>query len=91
MATIQEINTSIMFGDFTNDQLDSIITAIKFRRNDMIKTNKRSFLPGSRVKFYSSRQGQTFVGTVEKVAVKFITVKTSQGRWKVPANMLEAA
>lgn len=91
MANIQEVNTSIMFGDFTNDQLDSIISAIKFRRNALTKVNKRSFLPGTQVKFYSTRRGQTFVGTVEKVAIKFVTVATPQGRWKVPASMLEAA
>jgi len=27
---------------------------------------------------------------VEKIALKYVTVKTAQGmRWKVPANMLE--
>ena len=33
----------------------------------------------------------TYSGTVEKIAVKFITVNTGTGRWRVPANMLEAA
>ena len=91
MATIQEVNSAIMFGDFTNDQLDSIIAAIKFRRGQLTRENKRQFRVGSAVKFYSTKRGQTFAGTVEKVAIKFVTVATPQGRWKVPANMLEAA
>jgi hypothetical protein len=28
---------------------------------------------------------------VSKVAIKYVTVTTQQGLWKVPANMLEAA
>lgn len=91
MATIQEVNSAIMFGDFSNDQLDSIIGAIKFRRTQLTKVNKRAFGPGAQVKFYSTKRGITVVGVVEKVAIKYVTVNTNQGRWKVPANMLEAA
>ena len=91
MATIQEVNSSIMFGDFTNEQLDSVISAIKYRRNELAKDAKRSFRVGSQVKFYSTKRGQTFTGQVTKVAIKYITVKTVSGLWRVPANMLEAA
>lgn len=90
MATIQEVNSSIMFGDFTNDQLNAIISAVKFRRGQLTKQAKYQFRVGSSVKFVSTRTGQTVLGTVEKMAVKFATVNTNQGRWKVPANMLEA-
>lgn len=90
-TTIQQVNSAIMFGDFTNDQLDSIIAAIKFRRSTLTKINKRAFQPGAQVKFYSTKRGQTFTGTVEKVAIKFVTVRTSGSLWKVPASMLEAA
>lgn len=91
MATIQEVNSAIMFGDFTNDQLNSIVSAIKFRRTQMTKVAKRAFGPGTQVKFYSTKRGVTIVGIVEKVAIKYVTVNTNQGRWRVPANMLEAA
>lgn len=92
MATIQEINSIIMFGNFTNDQLNSILSAVKFRRNQLAREAKRSFLPGSQVKFTSTRNGQTVVGTVEKVAIKYVTVRDGfYGLWKVPASMLEAA
>jgi small-conductance mechanosensitive channel len=52
--------------------------------------NKRAFGVGSRVQFHSAKRNQTLVGTVEKVAIKFVTVNTGTGRWKVPANMLQA-
>lgn len=92
MSTIQEINSAIMFGDFTNDQLNSIISAVKFRRSQLTRDAKRAFHVGSRVKFSSTRTGQTVVGTVEKVAIKYITVRDPiRGLWRVPANMLESA
>jgi len=91
MATIQEINSLIMFGDFNNEQLTSIIDAIKFRRAQMTRDAKRSFTVGSDVKFFSTKRGITVSGRVTKVAIKYITVSTAQGLWRVPANMLEAA
>jgi hypothetical protein len=91
MTTIQEVNSAIMFGDFSNDQLNSIIGAIKYRRGQITQSAKRSFRVGSKVKFYSDKRGQIFVGTIEKMAIKFATINTSTGTWKVPANMLEAA
>jgi hypothetical protein len=97
MATIQEINSSIIGGNFTNDQLDSIIMAIKFARNQLATKAKGSFVKGTKVKFTSSRNGQTILGTVDKVNRKFILVREDKpgiqigGVWRVPANMLEAA
>lgn len=90
MTTIQDVNSAIMFGDFTNDQLNAIVSAVKFRRAQITKENKRQLCVGSQVKFVSSRTGQTVFGSVKKIAIKYITVSSPQGLWKVPANMLEA-
>lgn len=89
MTTIQEINSTIMFGDLSNEQLDSVIMAVKYRRNQLSRQIKRSVVLGDRVKFHSSRRNQTVIGTVEKVAIKYITVNSGMTRWRVPANMLE--
>ncbi len=89
MSTIQEVNSSIMFGDFTNDQLDSIMSAIKFRRSQISKETKRAITIGTKVKFTSNRNGQTYTGVVEKIAIKNIIVRTPLGGYRVPANMLE--
>ncbi len=90
-ATIQQINSSIMFGTFTNEQLDSIMCAVKYARAQLGKEIKRSLSRGDSVKFYSSKRGTTVFGTVEKVAIKYVTIRANNGLWKVPANMLEAA
>jgi len=89
--TIQQVNAAIISGAFTNDQLTSIVHAVKYAREQITKRNRRTITVGSTVKFVNSRSGQTEIGTVEKMAIKFATVRTSTVRWRVPANMLEAA
>ena len=90
-SEIQQINSSIMFGSFTNDQLDSIIAAVKFARGQLAKQAKNTFIRGSKVKFTSSRTGQTVLGEVTDVKRKFIHVRSGMTNWRVPANMLSAA
>ena len=91
VATIQQINSSIMFGNFTNDQLDSVISAIKYARSQLGKSMKQGLRVGDKVEFYSSKRGITVTGTVSKIAIKYITVNSASGLWKVPANMLKEA
>lgn len=96
MATIQEVNTSIMFGDFTNDQLNSIIAAIKYRRGQLTKESVRDLRLGGKVKFVNSRTGGVIIGSVEKINRKFVIVREDRGNylprsWRVPASMLEQA
>lgn len=85
---IQAINVAILEGGFTNDQLSSISDAVRFARARLIDQAKCTIKRGSTVEFTSSKTGRTMQGTVEKVAIKFATVNTIQGRWKVPMNML---
>ena len=87
--TITELNQAIMFGEFTNDQLNSLMMAIKFNRARLGKQNKYAFSPGDTVRFDS--RGKRYVGIVKRILVKNIVVQTSLGTYKVPANMLEAA
>lgn len=90
MLTIQEINKAIMFGKFNSEELTSIGEAIKFNRAQLVRQVKRSLELGSTVKFTSNRNGMTYIGTVEKIAIKYITVRdNNRGLWKVPASMLE--
>ena len=88
---IKEINSAIMHGDFTNEQLNSIGDAIRFARAQLVARNKSVLSIGANVKFTSSTKG-TFIGTVEKINRKFVIVRENGktfGNWKVPANMLE--
>ena len=88
MKTIQEVNTAIMFGYWTNVELMSMIDAVKWKRATLAKLTKASLMCGDQVQFTSSKTGMTLQGTVTKIAIKYITVQTKQGAWRVPANML---
>ena len=85
---IMQINTEILQSNFTNDQLTSIVDAVKFARARLTDMNKRSLRIGQRVSFTSSRTGTLMSGDVVKIAIKFVTVRTIAGLWRVPANML---
>jgi hypothetical protein len=88
---VSQINTAIIQGTFTNTELSSMIDAVKFAKAKLTNRVKFTISNGSKVKFTSQKNGMTYSGTVEKVAIKFATVNTGQGRWKVPMNMLESA
>lgn len=91
LSEIQQINSAIMFGNFTNTELSSIISAVQFARTQLGKQKIRTFGKGDAVKFTSTKRGGiTVTGTVTKVAIKYVTVKEGSTLWKVPANMLEA-
>ena len=85
---ITQINTAILQGSFTNNQLTSIIDAVKFARARLTDQTKRSLSIGDNVNFTSSKTGRNVTGVVVKIAIKYVTVKTVQGAWRVPANML---
>ena len=86
---ITQINTAILQGSFTNNQLTSIIDAVKFARARLTEQTKRSLTIGDNVHFNSTKlKGAGVTGVVVKIAVKFVTVKTVSGMWRVPANML---
>jgi hypothetical protein len=89
--SIQDVNSAIMFGSFTNEQLESIASAVKFRRTQLAKAVKRSVAKGATVKFYNNRLGREMICTVEKVAIKYVTVAELAPHnrlWRVPASML---
>ena len=85
---VNQINTAIIQGTFTNDQLSSMIDAVKFARSRLTQTIKWSLKVGDNVNFTSSKTGQNYTGIVMKVAIKYVTVKTITGMWRVPASML---
>lgn len=89
MATIQQVNEAIMFGNFTNEQLDSVVMALKYARSQMSKQKARSFVTGDKVRF--SSRGNTYFGVVERIKLKnaFVRVGTMT-RYNVPLNLLEA-
>jgi hypothetical protein len=80
-----------MFGSFTNEQLNSIASAIKYRRGQIVKETKRSLMLGDVVKFTHPRTGRTHQGNVIKINIKNIKVRDGVTTWNVPASMLSVA
>ena len=71
-----------------SEDLNSIITAIKLRRNQLHFRDAQSFKVGDRVSF-NGRHGAVLKGTIEKVKIKYILVRTDAGqRWNVPGSHL---
>jgi hypothetical protein len=88
MKTFQEVRYAIQFSNFSNDELNSLSEAIRYARSELVKDVKRELAVGANVSFTSSRSGKNVTGNVTKIAVKYVTVRTIEGLWKVPANML---
>lgn len=88
---LKQLNTEIMQGNWTNDDLNAMIEAIKWRRAQLARTVKKELRPGAVVRFNSQKMGGMVQGTLMDVKIKFATVDTARGRWRVPINMLETA
>jgi hypothetical protein len=85
---IKQINSAIMFGTWSDIELRSMIDAVKWNRAQLVQQTKRSLRIGDNVNFTSSKTGLNVTGVVTKIAIKYVTVKTVNGLWRVPANML---
>jgi len=88
MLTIQQVNQAIMMQEWSNTELSSMIDAVKWNRERLAKQIKRTITRGDNVEFTSSKTGRRTRGFVTKVAIKYVTVDTGMGLWRVPANML---
>lgn len=88
MADLRNILVGIRNGDLNNDDLNLIIEAVKFARKQLAQTAKRDLKIGDNVNFTSTKTGQNVTGVVIKIAIKYVTVRTVNGLWRVPANML---
>jgi hypothetical protein len=86
--SIQSVTAEIISGKFTNDELSSLIDSIKYARARLGKAAIRALNVGDNVNFNSSKLGKNVTGVVTKIAIKYVTVRTVNGLWKVPANML---
>ena len=89
--SIQDVNSAIMFGSFTNEQLESIAAAVKYRRGQIARENKRAIMMGDIVKFVNPRSGRTHQGNVVKINIKNVKVREGFTTWNVPASMLSVA
>lgn len=86
---LDDILQAVRFGYFTNDDLNRVSEAVRYRRSQLTEQNRRSLRVGSKVQFYNSRTGQMIVGTVNKINRKYVMVGTGLQVWRVPGSMLE--
>jgi ribosomal protein L35AE/L33A len=73
-----------------NEDLNTVIDAIKLRRNQIHTQQAQTFKVGDTVSF-KGRYGRTETGTVTKVKIKNVVVDTGSVRWNVPGNLLTKA
>jgi len=85
---IKQINQAIMFGAWTDIELRSMIDAVQWNRSRLAQRTKASLCVGDNVEFTSSKTGRLTRGHITKIAIKYVTVNTGMGLWRVPANML---
>jgi hypothetical protein len=86
---LNQIKAEILTGGFDNAGLQELMETVQYARAQLGKTVKRQLAPGASVSFISNRSGQRVLGTVERVAIKNIVVRTHLGLYRVPANMIE--
>ena len=84
---INAINSAIISGIYTNDDLNSIANAIRFARAQLARQQARALRMGDSVRFTS--RGNTFFGTIDRIKIKNATVKVGNLRYNVPLSMLE--
>lgn len=84
---LDDINTTIYQVNF--EELNSITKMIKKRREILNKISIAKFKLEDSVEFIHN--GRKIKGTIAKIKIKRISVKTDEGRWDVPANLLDFA
>jgi len=85
--TANEIAHYIRFTPWSNDDLTKFVDAVKYARAQLVRNNIREFVEGDAVRFNSRKHG-LIGGIVEHVAIKYVTVRSPVGLFRVPANML---
>lgn len=88
---LTQIKAEILTSGFDNTELQELMETVQYARAQLGKTVKRQLTPGVSVSFVSNRSGQRILGTVERVAIKNVVVRTHLGLYRVPANMIEVA
>ena len=74
--------------ELQSTDLNAVVDAVKMRRNQLHTSDAHKFRFMDRVSF-QGRRGAILKGTVERVKIKYILVKTDMGqRWNVPGSHL---
>jgi len=85
---ITTLKSAIMMNGYSNAELNELAEAIRYARNQLGREVKRSIRVGDNVNFVDNRSGTNHTGAVTKIAIKYVTVSTVKGLYRVPAGML---
>jgi hypothetical protein len=88
---VNDIVSTLMSGTLNNEDIEQVTQALKYARSQIGNQIKRQLRPGVSVKFYHPKQNFYVMGTVNRIKQKYVLVDTAQGRYNVPANLLETA
>ena len=88
---VNDIVSTLMSGTLNNEDIEQVTQALKYARSQIGNQIKRQLRPGVSVKFYHPKQNFYVMGTVNRIKQKYVLVDTPQGRYNVPANLLETA
>jgi len=89
MAGLREILHEIRTSGLTNDDLNLVVEAIKYARNQNARKAASTLKIGAQVKF-NGRSG-IVQGRLESIKIKNATVSAGNLRYRVPLSMLEEA
>lgn len=87
---IKELTNAIISNEWSDKDLTLMINAIKHKRDMAAKQVTSQLCIGDTVQ-WTGKNGIRKTGTVQRVAIKYVTVKTNTEYgtiWKVPACML---
>ena len=88
MTDLRDILIGIRHSDFNNDELNTIIEAVKFKRAQNARRAANTLKIGEQVSF-NGKNG-VVIGTLEQIKIKKAIVVSGMTRWNVPLAMLEA-
>lgn len=83
-----DIRFQLMTNSYTNEELTMLTEALRYARSQLAHQVKRSIRVGDNVNFVDNKNGTNYTGAVTKIAIKYVTVRTVKGLYRVPANML---
>jgi transcription antitermination factor NusG len=88
MKTVAQINSAILAGSFSAEEIRSISQAVSIKFKEMQRVATVRFAKGDKVKF-ETRSGETITGTVARINQKTVTVNTPTSQWKVSGSLLK--
>ena len=87
MKTVAAINSAILAGNFTAEEIRSISNAVSYKFKEMQRAATVRFAKGDKVSF-ETRSGEIVTGTVARVNQKTVTINTPTSQWKVSSTLI---